>query len=167
MNRILLYFWAAFCLTSCIKEKQTGADLAVGDCIPDFEVTMNDGSIVSGASLREGVSFIVFFTTACPDCRETLPRIQQIYDEYSGKGVRFILISREEGLDTISDYWSQSGFTMPYSAQTDRRIYELFARTRVPRIYICRDGIIMSIFTDQPHNPTYEVLSAALEETLK
>ena len=38
---------------------------------------------------------------------------------------------------------------MPYSAQSDRDIYELFARTRVPRVYICKDGQIKQIFTDQ------------------
>lgn len=151
-------------LTSCIKEKQAGADLGVGDRIPDFEVTLNDGRVVSGAQLSDGVCCIVFFTTGCSDCRLTLPHIQKAYDEYSGKGVQFVLISREDDATSVDRYWIQQEFTMPYSAQSDRRIYELFARTRVPRVYICHDGIIKSIFTDQPSNPTYEALSAALEE---
>lgn len=150
-------------LSSCIKEKQTGTDLAVGDRIPDFAVTMDNGTSVTGAGLREGVSCIVFFTTACPDCRETLPHVQRIYDEYSGKGVLFALISREEGPETIAEYWAEQGFTMPYSAQTDRRIYELFAWSRVPRVYICHDGIIKFIFTDQPENPSYDNLKSNLD----
>jgi hypothetical protein len=52
---------------------------------------------------------------------------------------------------------------MPYSAQNDRKIYELFAKTRVPRVYICNDGVIKAVFTDQPENPTYEVMKTALE----
>ena len=154
------------CLTSCIKEKQTGADLSIGDRIPDFEVTMNDGTSVTGASLHEGVSCIMFFTTGCVDCRQTLPHVQRIYDEYSDRGVRFALISREEGNRSVSAYWSEQGFTMPYSAQSDRRVYELFASTRVPRIYICHGGVIMSVFTDLPSTPTYESLSAVLESFL-
>lgn len=150
-------------LSSCIKERQTGADLAVGDAVPDFTVTMNDGTSVTGASLREGTSCIVFFTTVCPDCRETLPHIQRIYDEYLPKGVNFVLISREEGPQTIEKYWSEQDYTMPYSAQNDRIIYELFARTRVPRVYICREGIIKAIFTDQPENPSYENLKYILD----
>ena len=31
-------------LLSCIKEQQTGADLVLGDKIPDFSVIMNDGT---------------------------------------------------------------------------------------------------------------------------
>ena len=73
------------------------------------------------------------------------------------------MISREEGVESISQYWQESEFTMPYSAQNDRKIYELFAKTRVPRVYICNDGVIRAIFTDQPENPTYEVMKTALE----
>lgn len=164
MNRILSYVMTVFCLISCIKEKQTGADLAVGDRIPDFEVTMNDGTIVSGAQLCEDVCCIVFFTTACSDCKATLPHIQRLYEDYASQGVKFVLISRDDDAVSVGRHWSQQGYTMPYSAQSDRRIYELFARTRVPRVYICHQGIIKSIFTDQPVNPTYEILSAALDE---
>ena len=168
MNRIQIYLLTAvLSLVSCIKEKQTGADLSVGDMIPDFTVAVSDGTSLTGAQLRDGVSCIVFFTTICPDCRETLPHVQRLYDEYADKGVRFAIISREDGYESVSTYWMEQGFAMPYSAQSDRTIYELFARSRVPRVYICRDGVIKSIFTDQPANPTYEVLRAVLDEMLK
>ena len=166
LNRILKLFVLSVLLASCIKERQTGADLAAGDRIPDFTVVMNDGTKVSGSLLRQGVSVIVFFTTQCPDCQETLPHIQQLYDEYASKDVRFALISREDTEDNILSFWKDKGFTMPFSAQANRRIYELFARSRVPRVYICRDGVIKYIFTDKPSIPTYELLSASLEEVL-
>ena len=168
MNRIQIYLLTAvLSLVSCIKEKQTGADLSVGDRIPDFTVEVSDGTSLTGAQLRQGVCCIVFFTTICPDCREILPHVQRLYDEYADKGVRFAIISREDGYESVSTYWMEQGFTMPYSAQSDRTVYELFARTRVPRVYICRHGEIKQIFTDQPSNPTYEVLRAVLEEMLK
>lgn len=167
MNRIQIYLLTAvLSLTSCIKEKPDGADLTVGDRIPDFTVEVSDGTTLTGAQLRDGVSCIVFFTTICPDCRETLPHVQRLYDEYADKGVRFAIISREDGYESVSTYWMEQGFTMPYSAQSDRTVYELFARTRVPRVYICRHGEIKQIFTDQPSNPSYEALKAALEGAL-
>ena len=143
MNRIQIYLLTAvLSLTSCIKEKQTGADLSVGDRIPDLTVEVSDGTTLTGARLREGVSLIMFFTTECPDCQETLPVVRTLYDEYAGQGVKFALISREQSEDSISSYWLSQGFTMPYSAQSGRAVYELFARSRVPRVYICRDGVI-------------------------
>ena len=138
-------------LSSCIKEKPAGADLVVGDIIPDFQVTMNDGSVITGQDLRQTPSCIVFFHSSCPDCRRALPSVQELYERYVPKGVAFALISREEEDDTISAYWSANAYTMSYSAQPDRKVYNLFAQTRVPRIYICgRGGIIKAIYTDDP-----------------
>lgn len=166
MKRIFsILFCAVLISVSCIKEGQTGSDLAVGDSVPDFMVTMNDGTTVTGELLCKGVSCIMFFTTACPDCRQTLPHMQKVYDEYVSQGVSFALISRQEGAESISKFWQEQGFTMPYSAQDDRKVYEQFAMTRVPRVYICRHGVIKSIFTDSP-NPAYEDISSALDSAL-
>lgn len=163
MKQLIIYVLSTLFLFSCIKEKQKGADLAVGDKIPDFSVIMNDGTEVTGQQLSQGKSCIVFFTTLCPDCREVLPHLQLLYQEFVSKDVKFVLISREEGNETISSYWIAQGFTMPYSAQEDRRVYELFAKTRVPRVYLCKNGKIEAVFTDEPQNPDYDTLKTAIE----
>lgn len=167
---MLFYIFAIAALLpcSCINEEQGSADdvVVVGDMLPDFSVTMNNGDIVTGADLRKSVSVLLFFHSSCPDCREALPRVQRLYDEYSSQGVRFTLISRAEEATTIAEYWLEQGFTMPYSAQNDRAVYELFAKSRVPRIYISDDsGVIRAIFTDNPV-PTYEELVDALTRLL-
>ena len=166
MKRVLHILLLVLSLSSCIKEKQKGADLGVGDLIPDFTVAMNDGTQVNSASLREGVSVIAFFTTQCGDCRETLPHIQQLYDEYASERVVFTLISREEGEDEIMSFWKEKGLEMPFSAQNDRKVYEKFAKTRIPRIYMNdKDGIIRHIFTDDPV-PSYDELKISLESLI-
>lgn len=149
-------------LTSCIKEKTTpSADLKVGDAIPSFSVVMNDGSIVTGEKLSSGISCIVFFHTSCPDCKEAMPAVQKLYDEYLPQGVSFALISRSEGAESVDSYWKECGYTMPYSAQNDDKVYKMFAPNRVPRVYICRDGIIRAIFTDDP-TPDYNTLKDSM-----
>lgn len=165
MKRISAFVSFFLCLVSCIRENPSGANLAVGDRVPDFVVTTNDGMTVSGEALREGVSVIVFFTTGCPDCRQTLPEVQKLYDEYLPQGVQFALISREDDEGSVARYWEENGFTMPYSAQNDRKIYEMFATSRVPRVYLCRFGTIRQIFTDDP-NPTYDVMSECLQNLM-
>ncbi|MBO5498060.1 MAG: TlpA family protein disulfide reductase [Bacteroidales bacterium] len=153
--------------TACIKEKQTGADLKIGDILPDFEVVMNDGSVVTDEILKDKVSVVMFFHTTCPDCQQALPRMQQIYDEYTSKVVLFTLISREQGKDDIESYFKENGLNMPFSAQNDRKVYEKFAKTRIPRIYINeKGGIIRHIFTDDPV-PSYDELKSSLESVIR
>ena len=154
-------------MTGCIKEKQTGAELKVGDSLPDFEVVMNDGSTVTDDMLKETVSVIMFFHTSCPDCQQVLPQMQKIYDEYASKDVGITLISREESMSSIFTFWEEKGLKMPYSAQPTRKIYEKFASERIPRIYICeKGGIIRYIFTDNP-NPSYDDIKVSLDSLIR
>lgn len=181
----------AVCLTSCIKDRiPQGADLEAGDRLPEFSVTMDDGSTISTADMLGGISCIVFFHTGCPDCQKTLPLIQQLYDRYSvseqtsgnntisdeagsntvpdiaAGQVRFLCISREEDAGSVEEYWTEHGYTMPYSAQESREIYNLFATYAVPRIYISDiDGVIRSIWTDNPL-PTFDELETALLDAM-
>lgn len=160
---ILTLLCGLLCVSGCIKDEM-GPELKVGDSIPDFNVVMNDGANVSDETLKGNVSCVVFFHTTCPDCQKTLPVIQKIYDEYLPKGVSFVLISREQEADEIRVFWEENSLNMPYSAQSDRKVYNLFAQTRIPRVYLIdKDGIIRYIFTDDPI-PDYDVLNNSLAE---
>jgi len=154
-------------LSGCIKEKQTGADLKVGDRLPDFEVVMDDGTVVTDEILSETVSVVMFFHTSCPDCRQVLPQMQKVYDEYASAGVRIVLISREDPKESVESFWLENGLKMLYSAQNDRKIYEKFAATRIPRVYVNeKGGIIRYVFTDDP-NPSYDEICTALENVIR
>ena len=167
MKRLFIILSYMLIAAACIKENPTGADLKPGDIIPGFVVKMNDGSVVSDQTLIGNVSFIMFFHTSCPDCQQALPVVQKIYDEYIEKGVSFAIISRDEYDEDIKDYWKKAGLKMPYSAQQSRLIYELFAQTRIPRIYINdENGVIRNIFTDDPV-PDYDDLKTALDDLIR
>ena len=166
MKRFLVMI-TVLIMSSCIKDRPYDGDLEVGNYLPDFEVTMNNGSVVSDDILSKGISVVMFFHTSCPDCQQTLPSMQQIYDEYASKGVLFALISREEGEEDIESYFAAKGLKMPYSAQNDRKVYEKFAQTRIPRVYICgKGGIIRYIFTDDPV-PSYSELKSSVESVIR
>jgi peroxiredoxin len=167
MKKILEFILTVICLTGCINEKIEGVDLITGDAVPEFSVVMNDGTVVSDVSMKGKISCIVFFHTTCPDCQQTLPVVQEIYDEYLSKGISFALISRAESAEEIDIFWREKRFNMPYSAQTDRDVYSRFAGSRIPRVYICdKDGIIRYIFTDDPI-PTYDDLMSSLESLIR
>lgn len=152
---------------SCIRDRiPQGADLTLGDRLPEFSVVLDDGTTTGTEDLVENVSCIMFFHSSCPDCQQAMPRVQKLYENY-GEEVKFVCISREEGAETIRAYWQKNGFTLPWSAQEGREIYNLFATFAVPRIYISdADGIIRAIFTDSPV-PTYEDMETAVLDLLQ
>lgn len=149
--RFAFISWVVIFLSSCIQEKEvptTGANLQIGDKIPHFTVKMNDGSTISEENLHGCVSLIVFFHTSCKDCQQALPVLQHFHEAYPQYPM--VCISRAEKETSVAAYWKKQGFTLPYSAQEDRTVYELFAQTGVPRIYIVdEEGIVRFLFTDE------------------
>ena len=170
------YKWGAVLLTagllavSCIFEHADNpGDIGVGDPLPSFSVTVRDAGsekTVTTSSLAGSVSVITLFSVTCPDCRATMPEIQKAYDVFAPQGVAFVNISRAEGWDRVEAMWQELGLSMPYSAQEDRTVYELFAKNVVPRVYLSdRRGIVRYLHTDSP-NPDFPILETELNALL-
>ena len=151
MKQIAVISVILLAASACIRDRiPEGADLGVGDRLPEFCVVMDDGASLCTEDLAGKVSVVVFFHTGCPDCREELPVIQRIYDEFS-PGTAVVCISREEEEDDIAGYWAENGLSVPYSAQEDRAVYSLFASEGVPRVYVSSpDLIIRHVYDDSP-----------------
>ena len=128
---------------ACINDNDEPAwSLTSGERLPQFTITMNDGSTLTTDDLSGQTSVIVLFSTSCSDCRAALPDIQAAYDGW-GNEVKFICISREESAPAIEAYWEENHYTLPYSAQTTRKIYSLFATSGIPRIYVAGEDLII------------------------
>lgn len=155
------------CTTSgCVADNEPdGPKIGPGDLMPDFSVVMNNGETVSSQQLKGKVAVIVFFNTACKDCQQELPIIQQLWDFYDDNpGVEIVLIAREESEASISAYWTTHGFTMPYSPQEDRKVYSLFAPSVIPRIYIANpEGVVTAAYGDTDM-PTIDTLISDIEK---
>ena len=161
MQRFLCGISALLLLAGCRGSAPEGPDVQPGDPLPSFLLEMADGSSLTNAELKGMPSLILFFHTSCSDCQRTIPVVQQAYEQF-GETLRFVAVSRGQSKDEVSSWWHHNGITIPYSAQKDRKVYELFALSRIPRIYVSgSDGIVQACFHDNPC-PDYETLSAAL-----
>ncbi|MCM1369585.1 MAG: TlpA family protein disulfide reductase [Candidatus Amulumruptor caecigallinarius] len=152
-NKILLCmagFVMSLLFAECVTDKdEPGSGLGVGDAIPYFSIVMNDGSTLTSYDLLGREAVICFFNTECPDCQRELPMLQTEYDKSlatPGSNMIYVCISREEDAESVDKYWREHSLTLPWSAQTDRSIYNLFADTGIPRVYrISPDGRIIFV----------------------
>ena len=169
MTRLAFSILLCLLCLSCITDDAPTGDVyvQVGDRLPAFTVELTDGSTFDSSASGGSVTFIMFFDTTCPDCRATLPRVQQVYEAYRDRGVRFALISRAEGADDVAAYWAQEGLTLPYYADGTRTLYDLFADATIPRIYIAdAEGTVCYMHDDSPI-PTLDELTAEVTALLE
>lgn len=155
---------AAVTAGGCLTEGDEPArSLAAGDRLPDFTVTMADGEVVSRTSLAGNPGVVVLFSTSCSDCREELPRVQEAADEcaVAVPDARFICIAREEDAASVASYWHEHGLTLPYSPQPDRKVYEIFASSVIPRLYVFdRKGVITAVYADDALPSVADIVGA-------
>ncbi len=152
---VLLFTFSLFCLSgfsaSGLNHKDGKGDeiVTVGQVLPNFSVSLPDGTEIAASSLKGKAAVIVFFNTACIDCRRELPVLQELYQEF-GKDVTFLCISREEAAESVAAYWQQNALTLPVSAQVDRAVYSLFAQRTIPRVYVCNtEGVVSKVFVEK------------------
>ena len=156
MNKYIALMLLCLLMTGCSSiedDNEVTERVNVGDRVPLFTVdVVNDGvhSTFSTAQLT-GETVIVFFNTTCPDCQRDLPKLNQYYLKHKvDEGFQMVAISRAEGEEDVAAYWKDNGLQIPYSAQNDRRIYELFASSVIPRIYfVSAQGIVTRVFIEK------------------
>jgi len=147
MKMIFGLFIPLFLLTGCMvddSDDSTSPDVEervrVGDRLPSFTVDMISGdtrSVFSSDHLT-GRTLIVFFHTGCIDCQRELPELEKYYQQHLQEpGFQLVAIAREENEEEIASFWEEYGLTMPYSPQSNRDVYSLFASMTIPRAYLC------------------------------
>ena len=145
---LLCLTWVG-CSSVVDDDTQVVERVHVGDRVPSFSVTMTDGGEERTFSTSQltGETVIVFFNTWCPDCQRELPRLNQYYLQHmDDKGFQMVAISRGEGKDVVARFWSEHELLIPYAAQEDTSIYELFASGIIPRVYfVSAQGIVTRI----------------------
>lgn len=146
--RIVVFLAACLMLWGCVGDEpeadaEAESRVKVGDPVPAFTVTLNDGTVfTSPDDLTGRETVLAFFTTTCPDCQAALPLWQKEYEA----GRRIVCISRAESAADVAAYWEANALTMPYAAVADRSVYNLFAKSLIPRTYtVSATGVVTAI----------------------
>ncbi len=138
---------------SSINDNQEVTErVKVGDRVPSFSVDVvdNGSHYTFSTGHLSGETVIVLFSTLCGDCKRELPELNEYYLRHKDDpGFQMVAISRAEGPDMVAPFWEEYHLQIPYSAQEDRHIYDLFASSIVPRVYfVSAQGIVTRVLIE-------------------
>lgn len=133
-------FWGMCSAQAAVPDDKDGVQ--VGDTVPDFSLVCHRGLTWDASVCANQPMVLVFFNTQCRDCRKELPKLEKLYREV-GSDIRFLCVSRAESDSAVSVFWAKHGLTMPYSAQPDKAVFNLFARRTIPRVYVIGGGKVV------------------------
>jgi len=123
-------------------ELPAGSTLAVGDEAPDFHLPTLDGGELSLSSLRGQVVLVDFWATWCGPCRQEMPELQRLYEEFAGRGVEIVAINVDAQPQAVAPYVHREGLTFPIvlGGAAERVRYRV---TGVPTLFVVdQSGVI-------------------------
>ena len=90
-----------------------------GEEVNSFDLMdMSDNQLdLSGIIKDNRYTWINFWATWCGPCREEMPMMSDIYDEYSNKGLAIVAVNVNENKRTIQNYLDQ--YPVPFTVLRD------------------------------------------------
>ncbi len=115
----------------------------VGNPAPDFQLQNLDGQTVSLGNLQGKPLLINFWATWCPPCRSEMPYIQEIYEEWSDKGLVLLAINIGESSSKVEEFMQSHNLSFTVLLDTRQDITQKYNIQYIPTtFFIDKDGII-------------------------
>lgn len=127
--------------------------VTVGAQAPDFTARSLDGGEVKLSDFRGQVVLVNIWATWCPPCREEMPSMQRLYEEFEGRDFEILAVSIDAPLGgrdelgrpggDLEAFAREYGLTFPILHDPSRRVEDLYQTTGVPESFIVgRDGLV-------------------------
>lgn len=110
---------------------------------PDFSLTLLDGDDFHLNAQRQTPVMINFFASWCMPCREEVPALVRIQQEYEAKGISFVAIAVDDTEKDVREFVSRLGFSFLVGHDKTGEIKEAYGVYGLPTtFFIGRDGMI-------------------------
>ena len=93
----------------------------------DFSLSSLDGKRFQLSDLKGKVVMIDFWATWCPPCRDALPAIEKIQQQWRDRGLVVLGIS-DEASHVIQSFLTKNPISYPTLLDPDRRVHNLFGQ---------------------------------------
>ena len=118
----------------------------LGSPAPDFTLPSIDSTPVRLSEFKGQPVFINFWATWCVPCREEMPLMQEVYDQYRDRGLVILAVNMEEDARTVRRWVEQGGFTFTFLLDGEGEQVKRYNVTAAPTSYfVGRDGVIRDL----------------------
>ncbi|OHB83867.1 MAG: hypothetical protein A2Z38_09040, partial [Planctomycetes bacterium RBG_19FT_COMBO_48_8] len=87
--------------------------LKSGQKAPDFDLLSADGGRIKLSDYRGKVFWLCFWQCGCPCCREALPYLQKLHEQYQDEGLEILGFNCDDDKRIAQRYLSENALTFP------------------------------------------------------
>jgi peroxiredoxin len=97
-------------LTITVDAAGPTVGIIVGTTAPDFIAHTTDGGEITLSDFRESVVLLEFWGAWCFPCKESMPHLQDLYDQYAESGLIVIAVSTDVQEQDAIDFLASNGY---------------------------------------------------------
>lgn len=123
------------------------APVAVGQPAPNFALLWEDGRGIDLAGLQGRPVILNFWATWCPPCREEMPALEELWQQYGAGGVVVLGVDQGESTAIVERFIREKvDTTFPILLDGDHAVGDsYFVRSLPTTFFIDRNGFIQEI----------------------
>ena len=128
-----------FMVANCTQPQE----VRIGDSAPDFRLPNLEGKTLSLSDFRGEPILLNFWTTTCTFCQTEMPHIQEIYEDWTDKGLVLLTIAVDKSQPPVDEYMRTNDFSFPVLLDIKRGIAHKYnVKTTPTTFFIDTNGII-------------------------
>lgn len=123
---------------------------------PDFTLPTLEGDEVTLSALRGKVIVINLWTAWCPPCREEMPAIEQVYQQYRDQGLAVLSVNStfQDDERAATAFVRELGLTFPILLDRDGAVSRRYQLQALPTtFFVDRRGVIRDVVLGGPMEP--------------
>ena len=107
-----------------------------GTTAPDFELESTDGTMVKLSSFQGNLVFLNFWATWCPPCRAEMPSMQELYDQFSDKGLVMLAVDLQESEAKVTAFMDKLNLEFPALLDKSGQVGRQYGVRNIPTTYL-------------------------------
>jgi peroxiredoxin len=127
--------------------EESAAPVSAGDKAAEFKLEALDGHVVSLESLRGKVVFLNLWATWCGPCRQEMPSMETLYDDFrNNHDFVMLAVSQDtKGRAVVEPYVEKNGYHFTILLDPENKVGASYDLSGVPETFIIdRDGRIVA-----------------------
>ncbi|WP_037200463.1 redoxin domain-containing protein [Rhodopirellula baltica] len=123
----------------------------LGQPVPEFELTLIDGTTVRNEDLKGKVVVLDFWATWCGPCLQAMPVIAETTRKFADKGVQFYAVNVGESSSLVKGFVSEQDWNVTVASDPDGDLIDLFTAKSIPlTLVIAATGIVEAVHQGFP-----------------
>lgn len=134
---------------------------------PEFQLTTLSGERVAIKDMQGKVVLLNFWATWCGPCRQEMPAMQRVYEEYRDQGLEIWAVNTtyNDSRQAAEEFAEEYGLDFPILLDEQSQISQQYQLLATPTtFFIGRDGVIREVVLGGPMSEA--LLRTRVEELL-